>query len=203
MIGTKCLRSTQVKPRVAQPHSLGIKVRTTKILVVAVAVCITALAAASETPYNLGVAAWQRKNYVEAARQWSAAVLTGNLNAMNNLAYLYSNGLGVTHQDAVALSLWQAAAYSGHSESQWHLGTVYEQSLGVPKDLVRAYAWYGCALASAKRDTEGETAAVETKIGADAEASLAALKTKLDDKQLARAEVLRMQLVERYGTSAP
>jgi TPR repeat protein len=178
-------------------------VGTVKILVVAVALCVTALPAASETPYNLGVAAWQKKNYVEAARQWSAAVLTGNLDAMNNLAYLYSNGLGVAHQDAVALSLWQSAAYSGHSESQWHLGTVYEQGLGVSADLVRAYAWYGCALASAKRNTEGETADVETKIGADAESSLAALKEKLDDKQLARAEVLRAQLVERYGKAAP
>ncbi len=176
---------------------------TVKVLVVAAAVCITALAAASDTPYNLGVAAWQKKNYPDAARQWSAAVLTGNLNAMNNLAYLYSNGLGVAHQDAVALSLWQSAAYSGHSESQWHLGTVYERGMGVSRDLVRAYAWYGCALASAKRNAEGETVDVEAKIGSDAEASLAALKGKLDDEELARAEVLRMQLVERYGVAAP
>ncbi len=176
---------------------------TVRGLVVAAALCVAALPAASETPYNLGVAAWQKKNYIEAARQWSAAVLTGNLDAMNNLAYLYSNGLGVAHQDTVALSLWQLAAYSGQSESQWHLGTVYEKGLGVPTDIVRAYAWYGCALASAKRNTEGETADLETKIGADAESSLAALKGKLDEKQLARAEVLRVQLVERYGKATP
>ena len=175
----------------------------TKALVVAVALFVTASSTAAETAYNLGVAAWQKKNYVEAARQWSAAVLTGDLNAMNNLAYLYSNGMGVAHQDAVALSLWQSAAYSGHSESQWHLGTVYEQGLGVSRDLVRAYAWYGCALISTKRNAEGETADVEATIGADAESSLAALKGKLDNEQLARAEVLRAQLVERYGKAAP
>ncbi len=177
--------------------------RGAKVLAVAVALMVTTLAAAADSSYNLGVAAWQKKNYAEAARRWSAAVLTGNLNAMNNLAYLYSNGLGVAHQDAVALSLWQSAAYSGHSEAQWHLGTVYERGLGVSTDIVRAYAWYGCAWASAKRNAEGETADIETKIAADAQTSLAALKGRLDDEQLARAEILRGQLVERYGTAAP
>ena len=76
-------------------------------------------------------------------------------------------------------------------------------SLGVSRDIVRAYAWYGCALASAKRNARGDTADVEARIGADAVSSLAALKGKLDDGELARAEILRMQLVERYGKAAP
>jgi hypothetical protein len=89
----------------------------------------------------------------------------------------------------------ESAAYSGHSESN---------GIWVPSmSGVRAYAWYGCALTSAKRNTEGENADVEAKIGTDTEASLVALIGRLDDKQLARAEVLRRQLAERYGTPPP
>ena len=161
------------------------------------------LSIAAGTPYNLGVDAWQKKNYVEAARQWSSAALSGDLNALNNLAFLYSSGLGVTRQSDVAARLWRIAAYSGHAESQWHLGTAYEQGNGVPKDIVAAYAWYGCAVESARRRAQEDGSGTEAKIEADARASLAVAKAKLDNSNAARAELLRALLVQRYGTAAP
>ena len=122
---------------------------------------------------------------------------------MNNLAYLNSNGMGVPRRDDVALRLWEAAAYAGHSEAQWHLGSAYEEGLGVSVDLVRAYAWYACAAESATRRVSGDAKDLESAIGKDAEASLTALKPKLDSQQLDRAERLRGQLIERYGKPVP
>jgi hypothetical protein len=170
---------------------------------IAVLLGASAVAHAADTPYNAGVDAWHKKNYVEAARQWSTAVLAGDINAMNNLAYLYSNGMGVARKNDVALRLWLAAAYSGQSESQWHLGTVYEEGKGVPRDIIRAYAWYGCAIVSAKRLSNADASGTEAKIEADAQASFDVAKAKLDPDQLPRAEVLRSLLVQRYGIIAP
>jgi hypothetical protein len=174
-----------------------------RVWLAAVILGASGLSIAADTSYNLGVDAWQKKNYAEAARQWSSAALSGDLNALNNLAFLYSSGMGVTRQSDVAVKLWRIAAHSGHSESQWHLGTAYEQGNGVPKDIVAAYAWYGCAIVSAKRRAQEDGSGTEARIEADARESLAAAKVKLDKSNSARAELLRALLVQRYGTAAP
>jgi TPR repeat protein len=176
---------------------------TARALVVAVAMAVSGMSAAADPTYNLGVDAWRKKDYAEAARQWSLSVLTGDLDAINNLAYLYANGMGVTQNADAADKLWRLAAFSGHAESQWHLAISYEKGLGVPQDLVAAYAWYGCAIESAKRLAPADASGTEAKIGGDAQASFRAIKDKLDQSRLARAELLRALLVQRYGIAAP
>jgi hypothetical protein len=176
---------------------------TARVLLVALALALSGISAAADTAYNLGVDAWHKKDYVEAAHQWSLSVLTGDVNALNNLAHLYASGMGVTRDADVAVGLWRLAAYSGHSESQWHLGVAYEQGLGVPQDLVTAYAWYGCAIESAKRLAPGDVSGTEAKIEGDAQGSFAAIKGKLDKSTRVRAELLRALLVQRYGIAAP
>jgi hypothetical protein len=183
---------------------MSVRVRTmvtTRVLLVALA--LSGISAAADTAYNLGVDAWHKKDYVEAAHQWSLSVLTGDVNALNNLAHLYASGMGVTRNADAAVGLWRLAAYSGHSESQWHLGVAYEQGLGVPQDLVTAYAWYGCAIESAKRLAPGDVSGTEAMIEGDAQGSFAAIKGKLDKSTRVRAELLRALLVQRYGIAAP
>jgi hypothetical protein len=128
--------------------------------------------------------------------------LLGDVDALNNLAFLYSTGQGVTQNEDIAVSLWHLAAYSGHSEAQWHLGGAYEQGLGVPKDLSMAYAWYGCAIVSAQRRAHNDVSGTEAKIESDAQGSLASLKTTLEQTALSRGEELKDTLVRRYGIGA-
>jgi hypothetical protein len=102
---------------------------------------------ALDEPYNAGVDAWKKKDYAQAANQWSQVVLAGNVDAMNNLAFLYFNGLGLKPRVSDAIRLWRIAGFAGHSEAQWHLGVAYESGRGVENDQAKAYAWYQCAVA--------------------------------------------------------
>ena len=77
------------------------------LLVFSLPVC--RLAAATDASYNAGVYAWRKKDYPETAKQWSQAVLSGNVAAMNNLAFLYFNGLGMKPRISEAISLWRVA----------------------------------------------------------------------------------------------
>jgi TPR repeat protein len=176
---------------------------TARALIVAVAMAISDLSAAADPAYNLGVDAWRKEDYADAARQWSLAVLSGDLDAINNLAYLYANGMGVTQDADAAVKLWRLAANSGHAESQWHLAVSYEKGLGVPQDPVTAYAWYGCAVESARRLAPADASGTEAKIGGYAQASLMAIKDRLDKPSVERADLLRVLLVQRYGIAAP
>jgi TPR repeat protein len=99
----------------------------------------------AETPYNLGVAAYKKRDYWEAAAQWSKSVARGNTEAMNNLRYLFYNGYGVNKDIDRAMKLWRVASEAGESESQWHLGRAYETGTGAERSLSKAYAWYRCA----------------------------------------------------------
>lgn len=185
---------------------LGSRTRRTCLLA-----CLTLIAAFTQGcaatvergSYNKGVDAWRRQDYAAAAREWSVAVLSGDTNAMNNLAYLYFNGMGTERRIDDAIALWRLASYSGNSESQWHLGYAYQEGIGVEKDLVAAYAWYSCAIETAQRLAARDESGTEAKIAADAKSSLAGLEGQLAPEPLASALVLRSKLIERYSAAAP
>jgi Sel1 repeat len=174
--------------------------RQIALVLIASTVCLTATA---ETAYNLGVEAWKHKKYEEAARQWILALPTGNVNALNNLGYLYSTGKGVTKDPSRAFQLWTVAARYGHSESQWHIGYAYEHGEGVNQDLIYAYAWYRCAKASASRLKQEATSGTEQAIEDDVTASIRDLEPQLSTEALAHAQDLAQRLIDRYGKASP
>lgn len=60
---------------------------------------------------------------IGAAVDWYCrAVQAGNPRAMNNLALLFSQGLGVPRDEAEARSLWRQSADAGHSNGMVNLG---------------------------------------------------------------------------------
>ena len=158
---------------------------------------------AGEGPYNAGVTAWKGKDYTEAMKRWSESVLEGNVDAMNNLGYLYFNGLGTKPRVSDAIMLWRAAAYSGQSESQTHLAFAYERGRGVEKDPLKAVAWYRCSIESAKRQRQIKESSTEQQIQADAAKSLAELVSSLAPDDLVRANAIADNYIARYGLAAP
>jgi len=175
------------------------------------AVCLSMLVVAScatvptETPYNLGVDAYKKKNYPEAAAQWNKAVGQGDTAAMNNLAYLLYNGYGVDKDVERAVNLWRVASAAGESESQWHLGMAYETGVGTERNLAIAYAWYQCGIANASRKSGngGGDADLEASILSDVTQSRDKLQAKLNAEELQKGQALAIDYIARYGKRPP
>lgn len=178
---------------------------TIALLRLVIAILLTALPLttfATEPAFDRGVKAYQAKKYDEAFRHWSEAASHGNVEALNNLGYLLSNGYGVEKDAEKATDLWRTAAYAGVSESQWHLGDAYQDGKGVKKDRARAYAWYRCAVASATRELAQGEDKIEKAILKGAEESLQYLVTLLSKEELERGKELATKCIERYAEPA-
>jgi TPR repeat protein len=67
---------------------------------------------------------------------------------MNNLAYLYAEGIGVDRDPARAAEWLGHAAARGDSVAQFNYGWALEVGDGIAPDKVRALMWYGLAAAA-------------------------------------------------------
>jgi TPR repeat protein len=171
---------------------------TTLSLALLIAACATPTP--NESEYNLGVAAYKAKDYASARTHWSRSIESGDPASQNNLAYLLYYGLGGAAEMNRAVALWSASATNGHSEAQWHLGHAYEDGKAVPANLVEAYAWYRCAIASAERSAADDEA--EGQIAEDARKSLTSLLERLPPEQFSASEELARKYVGSYARKA-
>ena len=74
----------------------------------------------------------------EAIKLWQKSADQGNLEALNSLAFNYSD-----ENDSVkAFELWRKAAELGHSTAQYNLGVCYFTGSGVTEDKLEALKWY-------------------------------------------------------------
>ena len=158
----------------------------------------------SETPYNLGVAAYKKKDYSVAATQWAKAVALDDTKAMNNLGFLLYNGYGVDKNVARSMELWRKAAATGESESQWHLGRAYETGVGAERNLSIAFAWYRCSIATVSENLTANTRdhATEVTILQDVQASLDNLQRSLSASQLEQGRALAAEYIAKYAKQA-
>ena len=158
-------------------------------------------AGAAESEYNLGVGAYQTKDYASARRHWQNAVKEGEPSAMNNLGFLLFNGLGGPRDEKRGASLWMTAAKAGQDESQWHLANAFEHGKGVGRDKVEAYAWYRCAVAGMQvlRDkNDGE----ERAVMADAKSAVVRVLSQLPEDQVAQAEARARAYIRQFAAKA-
>lgn len=175
------------------------------IVILCSLVVLSCASVPAETPYNLGVAAYKKRNYSQAAAEWTKSVASGNTEAMNNLGYLLYNGYGVGKDVDRAVKLWRVASEAGESESQLHLGRAYETGMGVERSLPKAYAWYLCAIQSASNNS---TAAnkdhnTEVEILEDAKGSFDKMKGGLSPADLEMGRNLAAEYIARYGKPSP
>ena len=72
------------------------------------------------------------------------AAESGNVNAMEKLAFNYISGANGNRKDLKEAFKWyENAAYSGSKTASWNLGYMYYNGLGVEKDLQRSKYWFG------------------------------------------------------------
>ena len=90
-------------------------------------------------------AAYDAKNYSEAAKWAKIAAEQGNAVAQNNLGLLYDNGQGVRQDYQEAAKWYRKAAEQGDASAQGNLGVLYEQGQGVRQNKAVAKEWFGKA----------------------------------------------------------
>jgi len=66
----------------------------------------------------------------------------GHSNAMNQLAYSYLKGRGVTADNKQMLAWYERAAALGNADAITNIGNIYAQGQGVTKDFAKAYAYF-------------------------------------------------------------
>jgi TPR repeat protein len=150
-----------------------------------------------DTAYNLGVRAFQVKDYALARQHWSQAAEENETSAFNNLGFLLYNGMGGEADPVRAVALWAKAAALGHSEAQWHLAKAFEDGKGTSASMTDAYAWYRCASANFPAVAQDEA---ESEIAQDARQSLLRLLARLPLEQLVASEQLARDYVAKYAS---
>jgi TPR repeat protein len=92
-------------------------------------------------------AAYNRGDYIRAARDLSVLAAQGNPRAQGLLGFLYEHGFGVPLAYDAAADLYTQAAVQGNPFAQAMLGLMYDKGHGLPRDVILAYKWLDLAAA--------------------------------------------------------
>ncbi|TAN59505.1 MAG: trypsin-like serine protease [Magnetospirillum sp.] len=94
-----------------------------------------------------GLAAYQRQDWIAAAKEFRPLAAQGNHAAEARLGQMLFQGLGGMRDDVEALKLLNSAGNAGDPLAQHTLGNAYFLGRAVPKDPTMALVWYGRAAA--------------------------------------------------------
>ena len=111
-----------------------------------------------------GVAAYNRKDYVTAAKLMRLSADQGYANAQNNLGVLYFKGQGVTQDYKEAVKWYRLSADQGNALAQFSLGVMYDNGQGVTQDYVRAHMWFNISASSGGENAQSNRDIVGKKM---------------------------------------
>ncbi len=92
--------------------------------------------------WDEGWAAYDRRDYATAVREWRPLAEQGNVYAQSSLGNMYNMGLGVPQDYAEAARWYRKAAEQGYANAQYFLGFMYSSGRGVTRDDTEAVQWY-------------------------------------------------------------
>ncbi|HWY75774.1 MAG TPA: tetratricopeptide repeat protein [Verrucomicrobiae bacterium] len=110
------------------------------------------------------------RDLTQAFELYQSSATTGCVAGQYNLGFCYAKGVGVAKDQTQAAKWYQLAAEGGDPIAQFDLGQRYELGLGVKVDKIEAFKWLTLAVNGGQSDAATE---------------LAALKAKLDSKEIA------------------
>ncbi len=102
--------------------------------------------------FQKGQAAYERRNYATALREWTPLAEQGDAEAQRALGEMYRQGNGVRQNYKSAAWWFRLAAEQGNAAAQVKLGDAYSSGNGVPLDNMYAYMWWSIAASSFNRD---------------------------------------------------
>jgi uncharacterized protein len=103
-----------------------------------------------------GTSAFDRGDYVVAARELGPAARHGNARAQAMLGFMYEHGFGVPQDYHIAVAWYIQAAEQGDAIGQYSLGLLYDKGFGVKQNDVHAYKWLNLAAAAAAAPLQRE-----------------------------------------------
>ena len=107
--------------------------------VLAVFVSASGILAAAD--FATGLTAYQKGDYVTAAKEWRPLAEEGEASVQYNLGLLYLDGHGVAQDYAEAAKWFKRSADQGYVEAEHDLGALYGSGKGVKRDYLEAYKW--------------------------------------------------------------
>jgi uncharacterized protein len=122
--------------------------------------------------FQAGLNAYQKGDYVGAAKEWRPEAEEGDPNAQYNLGLLFLDGHGVPQNPTEAANWFRRAAEQDYTQAQHNLGAMYGTGLGVKRDFVQAYKWLNICAAKGNGGcvTQRDLIAKKLKHGQIAEA---------------------------------
>jgi uncharacterized protein len=138
--------------------------------------------------FQAGLDAYQKGDYVGAAKEWRPLAEEGDPVAQYNLGLLYLDGHGVPQSSAEAANWFRRAAEQDYTQAQHNLGAMYGSGQGVKRDYVQAYKWLNICAAKGNGGcvTQRDLIAKKLKAGQVVEAQRLATDfkpQKEDEKQ--------------------
>jgi TPR repeat protein len=109
--------------------------------------------------YNLGVKAFDDKNYELALTWFQPLAEKGHVRAQSYLGWMYESGRGVAMDYPEAARWYRRAGEQGDPYSQARLGYFYENGLAAMRDDKLAAQWYGKAAEAGDRQAQMSLAA--------------------------------------------
>lgn len=107
-----------------------------------VAYALLGLACSALAGFDEGMAAYKRKDYETAAREWQPLAAQGDPRAQYEMGVLHFQGWGVARDLDKALAYYRQAAEQGQGGAMHNLGVMYGRGLGVARDEKQALGWY-------------------------------------------------------------
>jgi len=122
--------------------------------------------------FQAGLDAYQKGDYVGAAKEWLPLAEAGDPAVQYNLGLLYLDGHGVPQSSAEAANWFRRSAEQDYTQAQHNLGAMYGSGQGVKRDYVQAYKWLNICAAknNAGCVTQRDLIAKKLKPGQVAEA---------------------------------
>ncbi len=112
------------------------------LLLVVGSLCSFHHTAQAESDYELGVRAYQNKQFQQARNYWEESAADGNLSASFNLGLLLTKGIGGPVDANRAVSLFRHTAEAGLAIGQHNLALAYYSGNGIVKDNEQARIWW-------------------------------------------------------------
>jgi TPR repeat protein len=120
-------------------------------IVVAAALVLSLVPSARADSQRAARAAFERGDFVAAARLLPPLAERGNAHAQTMLGFLYETGQGAPQAYEAASYWYRRAAEQGDTTAQYLLGLAYDNGHGVPRDEIAAYKWLDLAAAHAPK----------------------------------------------------
>jgi uncharacterized protein len=97
-----------------------------------------------------GAAAFDRGDYIRAARDLVPLAERGNARALGLLGFMYEHGYGVPQAYDAAFDFYCRGAVQGDVFAQAQLGLMYDKGHGTHQDFIQAYKWLDLAAAHSR-----------------------------------------------------